>query len=60
MASWLNRECSLGRHEQEVIQNSRVCVSWDRLDVDRLKLDEGLKAEFLLKRHWSIATQVEK
>lgn len=40
MAIWIIRAGSHGEYEQKFLQESRVYVTWDSLDVDLLKLDD--------------------
>ena len=40
MAIWLIRAGSHGEYEQKFIQESRVYVTWDGLDVNLIKLAE--------------------
>jgi restriction system protein len=40
MAIWLNRAGSHGEYEQKFIQENRIYVTWDRLDVNLAKLAE--------------------
>ena len=58
MAIWLVCAGSHGEYEQKFIQENRVYVTWDELDVELL--DEDLKAELPLKRIWTAAAQEEE
>ncbi len=40
MAIWLIRAGSHGEYEQKFIQESRIYVTWDGLDVNLIKLAE--------------------
>jgi len=39
MAVWLIRAGSHGEYEQKFLQENRVYVTWDKLNVDLSKLD---------------------
>lgn len=43
MAVWLNRAGSHGEFELKFLQENRIYVTWDRLDVDLSKLDDRAK-----------------
>ena len=51
MAIWLIRAGSHGEYEQKFIQENRVYVTWDNLDVDLLKLDKGALLAAMTKRY---------
>jgi len=52
MAIWLIRAGSHGEHEQKFIQDNRVYVTWDALDVDLAKLtNRSALVEQMAKRY---------
>src|SRR5258706_2725149 len=52
MAIWLNRAGSHGEYEQKFIQENRVYVTWDSLDVDLGKLaDRDALSSAMTKRY---------
>ena len=51
MAIWLVRAGSHGEYEQKFIQENRVYVTWDGLDVDLIKLDKRALLAVMTKRY---------
>jgi len=52
MSVWLTRAGSHGEYEQKFIQDNRVYVTWDGLDVNLDKLDEWPKFVAAMTKHY--------